>query len=61
MGKSKSTRRRFLEGVASAGGAAVIAAPYIRNANADETTVWKVQTSCPAGVGLASFKEWCGT
>ena len=39
----------LLEGVAGAGGAAVIAAPYIRNANAAETTVWEVQTSWPAG------------
>ena len=60
-GKSPSTRRRFLKSAVVTGGAAVIAAPYIRNASAAETTVWKVQTSWPAGVGLATFKEWCGT
>ena len=37
------------------------AAPFIRNAAAAETTVWKVQTSWPAGVGLQTFKTWAGT
>jgi TRAP-type mannitol/chloroaromatic compound transport system substrate-binding protein len=56
-----TTRRRFLKvGAASVAGAA-IAAPYIRNAEAAETTTWKVQTSWPAGVGLATFKEWCNS
>ena len=40
---------------------AALAAPYIRNAEAAETTTWKVQTSWPAGIGLATFKTWCGT
>ena len=35
--------------------------PHVRRAEAAETTTWKVQTSWPAGVGLATFKEWCGT
>ena len=55
------TRRKFLGNVMAAGGGAAVAAPYIRNANAAETTTWKVQTSWPAGVGLATFKAWCGT
>jgi TRAP-type mannitol/chloroaromatic compound transport system substrate-binding protein len=42
-------------------GGAAIAAPYIRNAKAAETTSWKVQTSWSAGVGLATFKQWCAT
>jgi len=55
------SRRRALKTAAAAVGAAAISAPFIRNAAAAETTVWKVQTSWPAGVGLATFKEWCGT
>src|SRR3954453_18699906 len=55
-----TSRRKFLQ-VAGLGAAGAVAAPYIRNAEAAETTVWKVQTSWPAGVGLATFKEWCGT
>jgi TRAP-type mannitol/chloroaromatic compound transport system substrate-binding protein len=55
------TRRKVLRALAAAGGGAAVAAPYIRNAEAAETTTWKVQTSWPAGVGLATFKTWCGT
>ena len=50
-------RRRLLK----AGAAAIVSAPYIGNAAAAETTVWKIQTSWPAGVGLQTFKNWCGT
>src|SRR5947208_5445963 len=55
------SRRRLLKTGAAAGGASTVAAPFIRNAAAAETTVWKVQTSWPAGVGLQTFKAWCGT
>src|SRR6185295_7565247 len=55
-----STRRAILGGAAVAG-AAIISAPYIRNAEAAETTTWKVQTSWPAGVGLETFKTWCNS
>ena len=55
------SRRRAIKTAAAAGGAAAISAPFIRNAAAAETTTWKVQTSWPAGVGLTTFKEWCGT
>jgi TRAP-type mannitol/chloroaromatic compound transport system substrate-binding protein len=57
-----SNRRRFLKKAAAAtvGAAAIAPGPYIRTAAA-ETTVWKVQTSWPAGVGLNTFKAWCGT
>jgi TRAP-type mannitol/chloroaromatic compound transport system substrate-binding protein len=55
-------RRRLLKaGAVAAGTAAVVGAPFIRNAKAAETTTWKVQTSWPAGVGLATFKAWCNT
>ena len=55
------SRRRAIKTAAAAVGAAAISAPFIRNAAAAETTTWKVQTSWPAGVGLTTFKEWCGT
>jgi TRAP-type mannitol/chloroaromatic compound transport system substrate-binding protein len=57
------SRRKLLKtaGVAAAGAATVIGAPFIRNAKAAETTVWKIQTSWPAGVGLTTFKNWCST
>ena len=54
---AEPTRRRLLK----AGAAAIVSAPYIGNAAAAETTVWKIQTSWPAGVGLQTFKTWCGT
>jgi TRAP-type mannitol/chloroaromatic compound transport system substrate-binding protein len=40
--------------------AAMLPGPFIRTAHA-QTTVWKVQTSWPAGVGLQTFKDWCAT
>ena len=55
-----ATRRHILKAGAVGAGAAV-AAPYIRNAAAAETKVIKIQTSWPAGIGLATFKNWCGT
>ena len=55
-----ATRRAILGGAAVAG-AAIISAPYIRNAEAAETTTWKVQTSWPAGVGLNTFKTWAAS
>ncbi len=58
-GDKRRTRRHIIQaGVASAAGA-VIAAPYIRNAEAATTTTWKIQTSWPAGIGLNTFKTWC--
>src|SRR5690349_22347950 len=59
---AEPTRRRLLKvGAAAAGTAAVVGAPFIRNAKAAETMTWKVQTSWPAGVGLQTFKTWAGT
>lgn len=51
-------RRRFLQ-AGAAGAATAVAAPFIRNARAAETTTWKVQTSWPGGIGLEIFKTWC--
>jgi TRAP-type mannitol/chloroaromatic compound transport system substrate-binding protein len=61
--ESPSTRRALLKtgGVVAAGAAVAMSAPFVRNAHAAETTTWKVQTSWPAGVGLQTFKNWCGT
>ena len=58
----KPARRRLLKTVgAAAGTAAIVGAPFIRNAAAAETTTWKVQTSWPAGVGLQTFKTWANS
>src|SRR5918912_299985 len=57
----RATRRHLFRVGAGAVAGAAIAAPRIRDAKAAETTVWKVQTSWPAGIGLQTFKNWCGT
>lgn len=58
------SRRRFLSQLAVAGAGAAAAtglgAPFVSNPAHAQTTTWKIQTSWPAGVGLATFKEWCG-
>jgi len=60
--ETEPARRRLLKaGAAAAGTAAIVGAPFIRTAEAAETKVWKIQTSWPAGVGLTTFKNWCGT
>ena len=54
-----NARRNFLT-AAAAGGAAVLAAPYIRNAEAAAGQTWKVQTVWDAGTtGFSLFEEWC--
>ncbi len=59
---AQPSRRTLLKSAGLAAGAAsMVAAPFIGNARAAETTTWKVQTSWPAGVGLTTFKNWCGT
>jgi len=58
--RQDATRRKVL-GIGAAAGAAAIASPYIGNAKAAQTAVWKVQTSWPAGVGLATFKNWANS
>ena len=52
--KRVDRRRLLTTGALVTAGA--VTAPYVRNAQAAETTVIKVQTSWPAGVGLATFK-----
>lgn len=58
-------RRAFLAQVAVAGAgaaaASTVGAPFVSNPAHAQTTTWKVQTSWPAGVGLATFKEWCAS
>ena len=52
--KTSSTRRGLLK---TGLGAALIGAPFIRNAQAAKTTTWKVQTSWDAGTtGYKLFK-----
>ncbi|HTP73508.1 MAG TPA: TRAP transporter substrate-binding protein DctP [Burkholderiaceae bacterium] len=62
-GDKQATRRGLLKtgGAVAAGAAAMMSAPFVRNAQAAETTTWKVQTSWPAGVGLQTFKNWCAS
>jgi TRAP-type mannitol/chloroaromatic compound transport system substrate-binding protein len=38
-----------------------VGAPFVSDRAKAATTTWKVQTSWPAGVGLATFKAWCAT
>jgi TRAP-type mannitol/chloroaromatic compound transport system substrate-binding protein len=54
-----ASRRTLLKTGALATAGAALTAPFIRDARAAQTTVWKVQTSWPAGVGLQTFKAWC--
>jgi TRAP-type mannitol/chloroaromatic compound transport system substrate-binding protein len=55
-------RRGFLKKSAAAVGAAtIVGAPFISNAQAAQTTTWKVQTSWPGGIGLDIFKAWCNS
>ncbi|MEP7138006.1 MAG: hypothetical protein ABI745_00165, partial [Caldimonas sp.] len=58
---SPATGRRTFVRTGVAATATALAAPFIGNAQAATTTTWKVQTSWPAGVGLATFKAWAGT
>ena len=56
--KTSSIRRGLLK---TGLGAALIGAPFIRNAQAAKTTTWKVQTSWDAGTtGYKLFEEWAG-
>ena len=57
---STLSRRKFIK-AATAGGAVVLGAPYIRNAQAAKTTTWKIQTSWPGGIGLEIFQNWCNS
>jgi TRAP-type mannitol/chloroaromatic compound transport system substrate-binding protein len=57
---SQNTRRKLLQTAGAAAATGIAGFPFIRTAAA-QTTTWKVQTSWPAGVGLATFKEWCNS
>ena len=54
-----SSRRAFMTGTALVG-ASALAAPSIATASG-HTTTWNIQTSWPGGIGLQTFKEWCGS
>ncbi len=56
----KNVRRQFLKAGTAAGGALLLAAPQIRNAEAAKTQVWKIQSTWDAGTtGYKLFEEWC--
>ena len=59
QGNRDTTRRMFIKGAGAAGGAAILGAPYVRNAEAASTTSWRIQTSWSGGIGLDIFKDWC--
>ena len=57
-GALKATNRRAFLRTAAAG-AAVLAAPHVRNAEAARSHVWKVQSTWDAGTtGYRLFEEW---
>jgi len=58
--RSAKQRRNFLRAGTAAGGALVLGAPFIRNAEAASTQVWKIQSTWDAGTtGYKLFEEWC--
>ena len=58
--RSSNVRRTFLKAGAAAGGALLLAAPTIRNAQAAAGQVWKIQSTWDAGTtGYKLFEEWC--
>lgn len=53
-------RRKLLKAGAVAGGALLLSAPHIRNAQAARSQVWKIQSSWDAGTtGYKLFENWC--
>ncbi len=69
--KIRAGRRAFLTGTAAGlvvgAGAGLAAGPVLSGAapaivsGRDIGTTWKIQTSWPGGVGLETFKDWCGS
>ncbi|RMG38946.1 MAG: twin-arginine translocation signal domain-containing protein [Gammaproteobacteria bacterium] len=57
----RSFLKKSLQGTAALGAATITGAPFIRNAEAAQTTTWKIQTSWPGGIGLEIFKDWCNS
>jgi len=58
MSRIITTRRVALRTLAGAG-AAGLAAPAIATAQG-QTTTWRIQTSHTGGIGLQTFRDWCG-
>jgi len=57
-----TTRRQLLTAGTVAGGALLLGAPYIRNAEAAKSTTWKVQSSWDAGTtGFKLFEAWANS
>jgi TRAP-type mannitol/chloroaromatic compound transport system substrate-binding protein len=57
-----SARRQLLTAGTVAGGALLLGAPYVRNADAAKSTTWKVQSSWDAGTtGFKLFEEWANS
>ncbi|MEJ2452369.1 MAG: TRAP transporter substrate-binding protein DctP [Gammaproteobacteria bacterium] len=53
------SRRKFLQTSAAVGGAAILGAPFIGNAEAAKGHVWKVQSTWDAGTtGYRLFEAW---
>ncbi|HPE58834.1 MAG TPA: TRAP transporter substrate-binding protein DctP [Thiolinea sp.] len=60
--EQNNSRRRFIRAAALAGGATMLGAPHIRNAEAADGQTWKVQTTWDAGTtGYTLFEEWCNS
>jgi TRAP-type mannitol/chloroaromatic compound transport system substrate-binding protein len=58
--RANAARRRLLRAGTAAGGALLLGAPFIRNAQAAAGQVWKVQSTWDAGTtGYKLFEEWC--
>ncbi|MBI1396584.1 MAG: ABC transporter substrate-binding protein [Betaproteobacteria bacterium] len=55
-------RRQMLKTAVVAGGAAILGAPYVRDAEAARSQTWKVQTTWDAGTtGYKLFEAWCNS
>ena len=60
--QTDTARRHLLTAGTLAGGALLLGAPHIRNAEAAKTTTWKVQSSWDAGTtGFKLFEDWANS
>lgn len=58
--ENTTSRRKFMMSAAAVGGAAVLGAPFIGNAEAAKGHTWKIQTTWDAGTtGYSLFENWC--
>lgn len=56
--EATTSRRKFLKSVAAVGGATVLGAPFIGNAEAAKGHKWKIQTTWDAGTtGYTLFEN----